>query len=80
MSEVLANILTNAVSSWGLEMSDEVAVFADDAAAVVAAGAGDLDGAPDALTFNGRAEGGGMWWYELGTNVEPGMNCVCEPG
>ena len=43
-------------------MSPGFVVFAVDEEAVEVDGAGDLVGAPDALTFNGRAgdEGGGM--------------------
>ena len=62
MSDEIAAILTNAVSSCGLDMSPEFAVFAVVDVAVEVDGAGDLDGAPAALTLRGRAgdEGGGM--------------------
>lgn len=62
MSDEIAAILTNAVSSCGLDMSPGLAGFAVVDVAVELDGAGDFDGAPAALTFKGRAgdEGGGM--------------------
>lgn len=62
MSDGDLALLTNAVSSCGLDMSPGFAFFAIVDVAVELDGAGDLDGAPAALTFKGRAgdEGGGM--------------------